>query len=60
MPMPPDRGDAARQPGGAVDGGSLRRVLAIFDFVLSDEDMAELDSLDESDGAAHANERKWW
>jgi Kef-type K+ transport system membrane component KefB len=28
-PMPPDRGDAARQPGGAVDGGSLRRVPAI-------------------------------
>jgi Kef-type K+ transport system membrane component KefB len=28
-PMPPDRGDAARQPGAAVDGGSLRRVPAI-------------------------------
>ncbi len=26
MPMPPDHGDAARRPGGAVDGGSLRRV----------------------------------
>lgn len=32
----------------------------IFDFALSDEDMAELDSLDETDGAARANERKWW
>ena len=32
----------------------------IFDFALSDEDMAELDRLDETDGAARANERKWW
>ena len=28
-PMPPDHGDTARQPGGAFDGGSLRRLPAI-------------------------------
>jgi hypothetical protein len=35
--MPPDRGDAARQPGGAVDGGSLRRVPAIPQAVPPDK-----------------------
>jgi diketogulonate reductase-like aldo/keto reductase len=32
----------------------------IFDFALSDEDMAELDALDETGGTDQALERKWW
>jgi diketogulonate reductase-like aldo/keto reductase len=32
----------------------------IFDFVLSDEDLAELDQLDETGGTDRALERKWW
>jgi diketogulonate reductase-like aldo/keto reductase len=32
----------------------------IFDFALSDEDMAELDALDETGGTDRALERKWW
>jgi Kef-type K+ transport system membrane component KefB len=36
-PMPPDRGDSARQPGGAVDGGSLRCVPAIPQVVPPDK-----------------------
>jgi diketogulonate reductase-like aldo/keto reductase len=32
----------------------------IFDFELSDEDMSELDSLDETGGTAEAQENKWW
>jgi 2,5-diketo-D-gluconate reductase A len=32
----------------------------IFDFVLSDEDMAALDSLDETHGTERALEHKWW
>jgi diketogulonate reductase-like aldo/keto reductase len=32
----------------------------IFDFALSDEDMAELDALDRTDGTGRALERKWW
>lgn len=32
----------------------------IFDFALSDEDMAALDALDETGGAERALERKWW
>jgi 2,5-diketo-D-gluconate reductase A len=32
----------------------------IFDFTLSDEDMAELDALDRTDGTDRAVERKWW
>jgi diketogulonate reductase-like aldo/keto reductase len=32
----------------------------IFDFELSDEDMAALDALDETGGAGRALERKWW
>jgi diketogulonate reductase-like aldo/keto reductase len=32
----------------------------IFDFELSDEDMAELDALDETGGTDRALERKWW
>ncbi len=32
----------------------------IFDFELSDEDMAELDALDETGGTDLARERKWW
>jgi 2,5-diketo-D-gluconate reductase A len=32
----------------------------IFDFTLSDEDMAELATLDETGGTERALERKWW
>jgi 2,5-diketo-D-gluconate reductase A len=32
----------------------------IFDFTLSDEDMAALDALDRTGGTAEARERKWW
>jgi 2,5-diketo-D-gluconate reductase A len=32
----------------------------IFDFELSDDEMAELDSLDETGGTARALENKWW
>ena len=32
----------------------------IFDFALSDEDMAALDALNETDGTDRALERKWW
>ena len=32
----------------------------IFDFELSDEDMAALDALDETGGTGRALERKWW
>jgi 2,5-diketo-D-gluconate reductase A len=32
----------------------------IFDFVLSDADMAELDALDETAGTDQAREGKWW
>jgi diketogulonate reductase-like aldo/keto reductase len=32
----------------------------IFDFTLSDQDMAALDALDETRGTDRAQERKWW
>jgi diketogulonate reductase-like aldo/keto reductase len=32
----------------------------LFDFKLSDEEMAELDGLDQTGGTATARERKWW
>jgi 2,5-diketo-D-gluconate reductase A len=32
----------------------------LFDFSLSDEDMARLDALDQTGGTATAQERKWW
>jgi diketogulonate reductase-like aldo/keto reductase len=32
----------------------------VFDFVLSDDDMAALDALDETRGTDRAQERKWW
>jgi 2,5-diketo-D-gluconate reductase A len=34
--------------------------LRIFDFSLSDRDMAELDACDETGGTARALERPWW
>ena len=34
--------------------------LRIFDFSLSDEDMAELDACDETGGTGRAQERPWW
>ena len=32
----------------------------VFDFTLSDEDMAQLDELDQTDATDRAAERKWW
>jgi 2,5-diketo-D-gluconate reductase A len=32
----------------------------IFDFALSDEDIAALDALDRTGGTGRAQERKWW
>jgi diketogulonate reductase-like aldo/keto reductase len=32
----------------------------IFDFALSDDDLAELDGLDRTAGTGEAQERKWW
>jgi diketogulonate reductase-like aldo/keto reductase len=32
----------------------------IFDFVLSDDDMAALDALDRTGGTDRAREQKWW
>ena len=32
----------------------------VFDFELTDDDMAELDALDETGGTAEAQENKWW
>ena len=32
----------------------------IFDFALSDEDVAALDALDRTRGTGRARERKWW
>jgi 2,5-diketo-D-gluconate reductase A len=32
----------------------------IFDFTLSDEDMAELSALDETGGTSRALEHRWW
>ena len=32
----------------------------VFDFTLSDEDMASLDALDTTGGTGEARERKWW
>jgi 2,5-diketo-D-gluconate reductase A len=32
----------------------------IFDFALSDQEMATLDALDQTGGTDHAREDKWW
>jgi diketogulonate reductase-like aldo/keto reductase len=32
----------------------------VFDFTLSDEDMAELDAIDQTNGTGRALERNWW
>jgi diketogulonate reductase-like aldo/keto reductase len=38
----------------------IRENAQIFDFVLSDADMASLDQLDRTGRTARARERKWW
>lgn len=40
--------------------GRIEENAQIFDFVLSDEDLAALDVLDRTRGTARARERKWW
>jgi 2,5-diketo-D-gluconate reductase A len=32
----------------------------LFDFTLSDQEIADLDALDRTEGTARALERKWW
>jgi 2,5-diketo-D-gluconate reductase A len=38
----------------------IRENAQIFDFTLSDQDMAELDALDQTKGTDRALERPWW
>ena len=38
----------------------IRENAQVFDFTLSDDDMALLDGLDQTGGTAEARERKWW
>jgi diketogulonate reductase-like aldo/keto reductase len=38
----------------------IRENAQLFDFALSDEDMAELDALDKTKGTDRAFERRWW
>jgi diketogulonate reductase-like aldo/keto reductase len=40
--------------------GRIHENAQIFDFALSDQDIAELDQLDETRGTDGALERKWW
>ena len=38
----------------------IRKNAQLFDFELSEEDMAELDALDTTEGTDRAFERTWW
>jgi 2,5-diketo-D-gluconate reductase A len=38
----------------------IAEIAQIFDFALSNEDIAELDAVDQTDGTGRALERKWW
>jgi diketogulonate reductase-like aldo/keto reductase len=38
----------------------IKENAGIFDFTLSDDEIAALDGLDQTDGTAKARERKWW
>ena len=38
----------------------IRENAQIFDFTLSELDMAELDALDQTNGTDRALEHKWW
>lgn len=40
--------------------GRIDENARVFDFTLSDQDMAALDALDQTGGAEEARERKWW
>ena len=54
---------AARRPRASRSrptASASRRTPQIFDFALSDEDMAALDALDRTGGTDRALERKWW
>jgi diketogulonate reductase-like aldo/keto reductase len=44
----------------SIHRGRLEENAQIFDFTLSNEDMAALDALDETGGAERALERRWW
>jgi diketogulonate reductase-like aldo/keto reductase len=40
--------------------GMIAENAQIFDFTLSEQDMAELDAFDQTNGTGQAQERKWW
>jgi diketogulonate reductase-like aldo/keto reductase len=44
----------------SVHQARIRENAQVFDFALSAEAMAELDSLDRTDGTSKAQEHKWW
>jgi diketogulonate reductase-like aldo/keto reductase len=44
----------------SVHRGRIADNAQIFDFSLSERDMAELDALDQTNGTDQAQERKWW
>jgi diketogulonate reductase-like aldo/keto reductase len=43
-----------------VENDRIAENAQLFDFRLSDEDIAELDALDRTGGTDRALERKWW
>jgi len=55
-------GPSARTSGHtkSTDRERIHENAQIFDFTLSELDMAELDALDQTNGTDRALERKWW
>jgi diketogulonate reductase-like aldo/keto reductase len=51
-------------PGGFIPKSTHRKRIAenaeVFNFRLSEEDIAELDALDRTGGTERALERRWW
>ena len=52
--------DQAQRIFGGRSAFRIEANFAVYDFALSDEDMATLDDLDQSHGTDQARERKWW
>jgi 2,5-diketo-D-gluconate reductase A len=44
----------------STNRGRIEENAQLFDFTLSDQDLAELDALDETGGTDQAQEHKWW